>query len=197
MLAPQVREFRLLVRIDDGMSCVAVSVGEETGTHEQGRDPITEADLDGVGRSFPLHPLAQRLALSRTDGDWEQRAERSVGRGRDLAVPEAAIDHLIDLHVNKDAFLAKSDQIASRRRKPFAAPASFFADGADPDPASEGMAEKPTKPRKKEPEPPGEFLSEDLRDATTRFLDEVKRQIEQRKEARPEPKLGPPNRQKR
>jgi hypothetical protein len=59
------------------------------------------------------------------------------------------------------------------------------------------MAEKPRKPRKKEPEPPGEFLSEDLRDATTRFLGEVKRQIEQRKERKPGPKLGPPNRQKR
>jgi hypothetical protein len=59
------------------------------------------------------------------------------------------------------------------------------------------MAEKAKQSRKNESETPGEFLSEDLRDATTRFLDEVKRQIEQRKEARPEPKLGPPNRQKR
>jgi hypothetical protein len=99
--------------------------------------------------------------------------------------------------LNKDAFLAKSDQIASRRRKPSAVPASFFADEADPHPASEGMAEKPKKRRNNAPEPPGEFLSEDLRDATTRFLGEVKRQIEQRKEAKPEPKLGPPNRQKR
>jgi hypothetical protein len=59
------------------------------------------------------------------------------------------------------------------------------------------MAEKPKKPRKNKPEPPGEFLSEDLRDATTRFLDEVKRQIEQRRKLPNEPKLGPPKRSKR
>jgi hypothetical protein len=46
------------------------------------------------------------------------------------------------------------------------------------------------------PEPPGEFLSEDLRDATTRFLDEVKRQVKRRRELDAEPKLGPPNRRK-
>jgi hypothetical protein len=53
----------------------------------------------------------------------------------------------------------------------------------------------PKKPRKNELEPPGEFLSEDLRDATTRFLDEVRRQIEQRREAK-QPRLGPPRRRK-
>jgi hypothetical protein len=46
------------------------------------------------------------------------------------------------------------------------------------------------------PAPPGEFLSEDLRDATTRFLDEVKRQVKRRKEPEPAPKLGPPKRRK-
>ena len=46
-------------------------------------------------------------------------------------------------------------------------------------------------------EPPGEFLSDDFRDDTSRFLDEVKRQIKRRKEPDPEPKLGPPKRQKR
>jgi hypothetical protein len=46
------------------------------------------------------------------------------------------------------------------------------------------------------PEPPGEFLSEDLRDATSRFLDEVKRQVRRRKEPDAEPKLGPPERRK-
>jgi hypothetical protein len=46
------------------------------------------------------------------------------------------------------------------------------------------------------PEPPGEFLSEDLRDATSRFLDEVKRQVKRRKEPDTEPKLGPPERRK-
>lgn len=48
--------------------------------------------------------------------------------------------------------------------------------------------------REREPEPPGDFLSDDLREATTRFLDEVKRQIEQRREMANEPKLGPPRR---
>jgi hypothetical protein len=46
-------------------------------------------------------------------------------------------------------------------------------------------------------EPPGEFLNGDFRDDTSRFLDEVKRQIKRRKEPDPEPKLGPPKRQKR
>lgn len=53
--------------------------------------------------------------------------------------------------------------------------------------------ERRTKRRTEDtPEPPGEFLSEDLRDDTTRFLDEVKRQIKRRKEPAPTPKLGPP-----
>jgi hypothetical protein len=56
---------------------------------------------------------------------------------------------------------------------------------------------KSEQPRKKiAPEPPGEFLNEDLREATTRFLDEVKRQIRQRREPATEPKLGPPRRRK-
>lgn len=56
---------------------------------------------------------------------------------------------------------------------------------------------KSEQPRKKKaPEPPGEFLNEDLREATTRFLDEVKRQIKQRRELGKEPKLGPPRRRK-
>jgi hypothetical protein len=48
--------------------------------------------------------------------------------------------------------------------------------------------------QEREPEPPGDFLSEDLRDATTRFLDEVKRQIAQRREMAKGPRLGPPRR---
>jgi hypothetical protein len=56
---------------------------------------------------------------------------------------------------------------------------------------------KSEQPRKKKaPEPPGEFLNEDLREATTRFLDEVKRQIRQRRELGKGPKLGPPKRRK-
>ena len=51
--------------------------------------------------------------------------------------------------------------------------------------------------RKSTEEPPGEFLSDDFRDDTSRFLDEVKRQIKRRKEPDPAPKLGPPKRQQR
>lgn len=54
---------------------------------------------------------------------------------------------------------------------------------------------EPRNPRK-EPVPPGDFLSEDLREATSRFLDEVRRQIEQRRELAKGPKLGPPRRAK-
>jgi hypothetical protein len=64
------------------------------------------------------------------------------------------------------------------------------------------MAEKRKKSKRKSPEeqaakPPGEFLSDDFRDDTSRFLDDVKRQIKRRKEPDPAPKLGPPKRQKR
>ena len=56
---------------------------------------------------------------------------------------------------------------------------------------------KPKSPQEPADKPPGEFLSDDFRDDTTRFLDEVKRQIKRRKEPQPAPKLGPPKRQKR
>jgi hypothetical protein len=55
------------------------------------------------------------------------------------------------------------------------------------------MAQK--KPHKANP--PGEFLSEDLRDDTTRFLDEVKRQVTWRRQPDLQPKLGPPKRSNR
>jgi hypothetical protein len=55
------------------------------------------------------------------------------------------------------------------------------------------MAE-PRKPRKKDPDPPGDFLNDDLREATERFLEEVKRQIQQRRERPKGPRLGPPAR---
>lgn len=55
------------------------------------------------------------------------------------------------------------------------------------------MKDREEKPRRKEEDtPPGDFLSEDLRDETARFLDEVKRRINRRKEPNEEPKLGPP-----
>lgn len=58
------------------------------------------------------------------------------------------------------------------------------------------MKDHEEKPRRKdEKTPPGEFLSEDLRHQTARFLDEVKRRIKKRKEPNGEPKLGPPGRE--
>jgi hypothetical protein len=51
---------------------------------------------------------------------------------------------------------------------------------------------EPHKPPKQDPEPPGDFLSDELREATERFLDEVKRQIRQRRELADGPRLGPP-----
>jgi hypothetical protein len=57
------------------------------------------------------------------------------------------------------------------------------------------MKDREEKPRRKEEDtPPGDFLSEDLRDETARFLDEVKRRINRRKDPNEEPKLGPPGR---
>jgi hypothetical protein len=55
------------------------------------------------------------------------------------------------------------------------------------------MSEREENPRPKDAEtPPGEFLSEDLRDETARFLDEIKRRISKSNEPNGEPKLGPP-----
>jgi hypothetical protein len=51
------------------------------------------------------------------------------------------------------------------------------------------------KPRAQGAEtPPGDFLTDDLREETARFLDEVKRRIRKGKESRQEPRLGPPSR---
>jgi hypothetical protein len=41
------------------------------------------------------------------------------------------------------------------------------------------------------PEPPGDFVSDDLRAQTAQFLEELRKRIE-REKAEPEPKLGPP-----
>jgi hypothetical protein len=58
------------------------------------------------------------------------------------------------------------------------------------------MSDREEKPRPNGDEtPPGDFLSEDLRDETARFLDEVKRRIRKRTEPQDEPKLGPPRRE--
>jgi hypothetical protein len=57
------------------------------------------------------------------------------------------------------------------------------------------MSEKPKLRRRAkhlDPNPPGEFLSEDLRHETARFLDEVKNQIERRKQHPRSLRLGPP-----
>jgi hypothetical protein len=60
------------------------------------------------------------------------------------------------------------------------------------------LADSEDKPRPKdEKTPPGDFLSDDLREETARFINEVKRQIQRRKEPKEEPKLGPPRRDKR
>lgn len=56
------------------------------------------------------------------------------------------------------------------------------------------MSDREDKPRPNDEEtPPGDFLSDDLRDETARFLEEVKRRIKKRKEPNGEPKLGPPD----
>lgn len=41
--------------------------------------------------------------------------------------------------------------------------------------------------------PPGDFVSDDLRKETARFLDEVRKRLK-REKSRSEPKLGPPRR---
>jgi hypothetical protein len=57
------------------------------------------------------------------------------------------------------------------------------------------MTDRDEKHRPKGAEtPPGDFLSDDLRDETARFLNEVKRRIKKDKEPKQEPRLGPPPR---
>jgi hypothetical protein len=59
------------------------------------------------------------------------------------------------------------------------------------------MKDSEEKPRsERAATPPGEFLSDDLREETARFLDEVKRRIRKGNESRQEPRLGPPSRRK-
>ena len=42
------------------------------------------------------------------------------------------------------------------------------------------------------PEPPGQFVSDDLREQTAQFLDDLRKRI-RREKAEPGPKLGPPH----
>jgi hypothetical protein len=75
--------------------------------------------------------------------------------------------------------------------------ASLYADDHDTESAESMPGNRKKSHRKSADEPPGEFLTDDFRDDTSRFLDEVKRQIKRRKEPEPAPKLGPPKRQQR
>ena len=121
-----------------------------------------------------------------------QFVHRPIGPGHRLALPETPVDHLLDLHAEQACPLRahKSHGLdASRAGRP------RLTSRTKTDPTALMMAE-PRKPPKHEPDPPGDFLSEDLREATTRFLDEVKRQIRQRRETAEEPRLGPPRRRK-
>jgi hypothetical protein len=60
------------------------------------------------------------------------------------------------------------------------------------------LADSEDKPRPNdEKTPPGDFVSDDLRKETARFINEVKRQIQRRRELGEEPRLGPPRRDKR
>lgn len=93
--------------------------------------------------------------------------------------------------------LAKSEKNVRPCRKPGVVRASFYPDERGPELAERMPGSRKKSNRKSTEEPPGEFLSDDFRDDTSRFLDEVKRQIERRKEPHPAPKLGPPKRQKR
>jgi hypothetical protein len=53
--------------------------------------------------------------------------------------------------------------------------------------------QKPDKGQPPRPSPPGEFTSDDLRDETARFLDELKKRRAEEKGDQG-PKLGPPKR---
>jgi hypothetical protein len=57
------------------------------------------------------------------------------------------------------------------------------------------MSDRDERQRPKgEGAPPGDFVSDDLRHETARFLAEVKRRIKNSTDGQREPKLGPPRR---
>jgi hypothetical protein len=62
--------------------------------------------------------------------------------------------------------------------------------------AGERKKSKRKSPEEAAVEPPGDFLSDDFRDDTSRFLNEVKRQIKRRMAPEPALRLGPPKREK-
>ena len=93
--------------------------------------------------------------------------------------------------------LAKSEKNTRPCRKPGVVRACLYAGEHGPELAERMPGNRKKSNRKSTEEPPGEFLSDDFRDDTSRFLDEVKRRIKRRKEPDPAPKLGPPKRQKR
>ena len=93
--------------------------------------------------------------------------------------------------------LAKSEKTTRPCRKPGVVRASLYPDERGPELAERMPESRKKSNRKSTEEPPGEFLSDDFRDDTTRFLDEVQRQIKRRKEPERAPKLDPSKRQKR
>jgi hypothetical protein len=49
-----------------------------------------------------------------------------------------------------------------------------------------GPGNQPESSYARQPEPPGEFVSDELRDDCARFLDELRTQLHRREEARPD-----------
>jgi hypothetical protein len=56
-LKAAVGKSRSLVWVDDDMTSRVVSVRKQAFTHEQRRDPVSEADLDGASRVLALDPI--------------------------------------------------------------------------------------------------------------------------------------------
>lgn len=93
-LKAAVGEPRCLVRIDDNVTCGGVAVREQAFACEQRRDAISEADLDGVRRVFPFHPLPQGFALGGTDSNREQAVGGAVRSRHGSTLTQQAVDHL-------------------------------------------------------------------------------------------------------
>jgi hypothetical protein len=87
-------EPRVLVGIDDNVSCIRVAVHEQPFAREQRRDAVPEADLDRPRRPFAHDPIAQRLAFGNADADGEDLVDAAVRARNGRPVPDEALDHL-------------------------------------------------------------------------------------------------------
>lgn len=68
----QIGEPGRLVWVDDNMGRRPMIPGDQAFAYEEGRQPISQSDLDRPGGSLPQDPVPEVFALGATDCDWEK-----------------------------------------------------------------------------------------------------------------------------